>query len=141
MKKRIISLLLLTAMVLSLSGCIRALSVPKDPKIFEKDFMEGDSVNPNYTILLCDGKTYVPFGVFSGNYGNLVDSCIGYINESDSVLENRLICTIVGDTSGNYIASMDTNYRVDPIIWRDYSTKGDSYIPDAVKSSGFPIWN
>lgn len=144
MKKKTLLISLLLMIVMSFTGCdvLRALKLPDDPAIFELASIKDEKDDTSYASITYDGRTYVTYGIFSDYYADKLVSVIGYINESDKLINCRYICTLTDTQNQDLIASVSVNNSTQANIWRDITTLDkDIDIPDYVRSLDYLYWN
>lgn len=136
MNKKLLAILVLVLGITGVCGCaaVRSLKLPENPKVFTIETID------KVKYITCDGRQYVEFGKFTEYFADKIDSCIGYIDEGETILDDRYICTIIRDSNENLITAISPSNVGSATVWRDVSTKDGIDIPEFVIPGDFDFW-
>lgn len=145
--KKSIYLMIALILILTVSGCtrIRYPGLQANAIAFTMgeytDINDGDTT---YGAIEFEGRTYIPYGTLGEKLSQKdIDSCLGYIVQSDVRDKDVRVFTLSGDPEHNYLMenNVGSGLMNQPMFWRAIDTKGkDITTPDYIESSGYGFW-
>ena len=152
--KKVITILLILAMLSALAACGRGLA-PELPEA-ATEFVLGNYVNPadpddGYAAISYKGRVYAYYGTIKRSLraedlgpclGYTVQACLGYTVQEGEKQEDQRICLLAADPEENYLARIPVeNFMNQPDFFRALDTAGKAIdTPDYIKSLDYSIW-
>lgn len=140
MKKRILTAVCAIILLMN-TGCdvIKAITLPKDPLVYEKTTVKCESDNMDYDAITIDDKVYVIYAKFNDYYTTLLDTCIGYVDIGKETPE-IYVCTIVNLSGEEYLMTVNAMKHGVPSIYREQSVEGELKY-EGIEPLGYPVWD